>query len=118
MSGPSEQSAPNRRRSQRVFVQIPVVVRGNGPDNQAVEEKTQTLVVNAHGGLVMLAANVRDGQTFMLTNATTQDNQECRVVFLGPRHAGRMQVGVEFTRPAPNFWHIAFPPEDWSAGSS
>lgn len=112
---PADQSVPNRRRSQRVFVQIPVVVRGNGPDNQAIEEKTQTLVVNAHGGLVMLSFNVRDGQKFILTNATTQQNQECRVVFLGPRQAGKMQVGVEFTRPAPNFWHIAFPPDDWSA---
>ena len=115
---PTDQAVPNRRRSQRVFVQIPVIVRGSGPGNEAIEEKTQTLVVNAHGGLVMLALNVRDGQKFILTNTTTQQNQECRVVFLGPRQAGKMQVGVEFTRPAPNFWHIAFPPEDWSAGSS
>jgi hypothetical protein len=26
-------------------------------------------------------------------------------------------VGIEFDEPAPRFWRVAFPPEDWSPHS-
>jgi hypothetical protein len=28
---------------------------------------------------------------------------------------GPPKVAMEFTRPAPSFWHIAYPPADWNA---
>ena len=28
---------------------------------------------------------------------------------------GPTKVAVEFTRPAPSFWRIAYPPTDWTA---
>jgi hypothetical protein len=31
--------------------------------------------------------------------------------------AGPPTVAVEFTKPAPSFWRVAFPPSDWSSGS-
>ena len=104
---------PNRRRSQRVFVQMKIVVRGQNVENQHFREETQTLAVSAHGALLLLGTPVRNGQTLLLTNAGTHEDQECRVVFLGPAQGGKTQVGVEFTQTAPNFWHIAFPPDDW-----
>jgi len=30
------------------------------------------------------------------------------------RNTGVPEVGVEIVKPARNFWHIAFPPADWS----
>jgi hypothetical protein len=44
----------------------------------------------------------------------TEEEQECHVAFLGPVRSGRAEIGVEFSTPAPNFWRVAFPPEDWS----
>src|SRR4029077_1642581 len=41
----------NRRRSERVMLQVAVTVLAETPEHEQVREETQTLVVNAHGGL-------------------------------------------------------------------
>jgi len=104
----------NRRRSQRVIVNVPITVSSEGGNKDAAfQEETQTLVVNAHGAMIALAAKVVKGQTLRLKNRTTQEDQTCKVVYLGPLAAGKSQVGVDFTAKAPDFWRISFPPEDW-----
>jgi len=103
------------RRSCRVLVQIPVQVAADADVQGSFEEDTQTLVVNAHGALILMANSVRKGQTLRLKNKASKDEELCKVVYLGPAQSSRIQVGVEFTSPSPHFWHIAFPPEDWSA---
>ena len=52
----------NRRRSERVMLQIPVVVQAKTRDGKDVRENTQTVVVNAHGGLLKLKMEVKTGQ--------------------------------------------------------
>jgi hypothetical protein len=105
-----------RRRSQRVMLSIPVTLSGQTSDGPFTEQ-TQTLVINAHGALVMLAARVTMGQKLELKSLTHAEAQTCTVVFVGLTTDGRTQFGVEFTAPAPNFWQIAFPPQDWSAAT-
>jgi hypothetical protein len=39
---------------------------------------------------------------------------ECVVAHIGKREGERIQVGVEFMLPNPIFWHVAFPPKDWT----
>ena len=103
----------NRRRSQRVILSVPVSVSGDGPKGKFTEE-TKTLVVNAHGALITLAAKVSQGQQMELKSASNPEMQSCKVVYIGPAVQGQTQVGVEFTKPAPHFWHVAFPPENWT----
>ena len=110
---PTGSPGSNRRRSQRVLVQVSVVVYGLATDSKPFKEESVTMVVNAHGALFALAASVKHGQKVMLSNKGTKEEQESRVVFLGPKEAGKTQVGVEFLRPAPHFWRIDFPPADW-----
>ena len=107
---------PSRRRSQRVILSLPITVRTEGgPRDKSFEEATQTLVVNAHGALVEIAGKVAKGQTLRLTNRSTQEEQLCHVVYVGAVPGDKAQVGVEFDKPCPAFWRIAFPPEDWTA---
>lgn len=106
----------SRRRSQRVILSLPITVRvedtaGGG----SFEEVTTTLVVNAHGALIALAAKVEKGQTLRLTNRSTREHQLCHVVYVGKPVGGKTEVGIEFKDPAPEFWHIVFPPEDWAS---
>jgi hypothetical protein len=102
------------RRSQRVIVGVPVTVSNEGGNRAAAfEEETLTLAVNAHGAMVAIAAKVTKGQAVRLKNRVTQEVQVCKVVYLGPTTAGKVQVGVEFVTSSPDFWRIAFPPEDW-----
>ena len=103
----------NRRRSQRVILSVPVSVSGTGPKGKFTEE-TKTLVVNAHGALVTLAAKMTQGQQLELKSASNPEAQACKVVYIGPSVQGQTQVGVEFLKPAPHFWHVAFPPENWT----
>jgi hypothetical protein len=103
----------NSRRSQRVLIRVPVVVRGKSTDDSPWQEKSLTSAVNVHGGLIALATRVARGQTLVLRNVATGEEQECQAIFLGAMHDSKSEVGIEFKRPAPNFWRINFPPVDW-----
>ena len=106
---------PGRRRSMRVLLSVPITVTGKNARGQDFVEQTRTLVVNAHGALVTLSAQVLPGQKVRLVNKATDDSLLCRVVHVSAPQAGRLQIGVEFEMPSPSFWHIDFPPEDWVA---
>ena len=51
----------NRRRSERVMLQIPIVLMTETLDHEQMKEETHTLVVNAHGGLLKLEKEVLAG---------------------------------------------------------
>ena len=102
------------RRSKRVFLDVPLVIRGEAKDKRPFREETFTLTVNAHGGLVVLENQVALGQRIVLMNPRTWDEREATIAFLGPPYAGFATVGVQFARPAPEFWAISSPPTDWN----
>ena len=104
---------PGRRRSMRVLLSVPIQVRGKDKEQKDFTEDTRTLVVNAHGALISLAANVAPGQKVTVANRSTRKDVECRVVHLGTANAGKIQAGIEFLRPYGSFWQIDFPPDDW-----
>jgi len=104
---------PGRRRSMRVLLSVPIHVHGKDKDSQEFTEETRTLVVNAHGALISLAAQIVAGQQIMVSNKTTSTTLECRVVHLGNAAAGKVQTGIEFVKACPSFWQIDFPPDDW-----
>jgi PilZ domain len=109
---------PGRRRSMRVLLSVPITAMGqNGAGKEFVEE-TRTLVVNAHGALITLAAQIAAGQQIRISHRATEESLMCRVVHIGSVQAGRAQVGIEFQTPSPTFWQIDFPPEDWVSPES
>ncbi len=111
---PSSAMGSSQRRSQRILAQVPIVIRGAGNPEPAFQEETRTLVINAHGALVLLATKVTQGQKLFVKHKRTQEEQECRVVYMGPAEGGKTQVGMEFAVPNPGFWHVSFPPTDWT----
>jgi hypothetical protein len=111
MNDQRTQVAP-ARRTQRLQIAMPVVVRGRN-----FKESTNTVAVNAHGCLVLLNAPlVKDDQVF-LRNPKTEEELPGKVVSLGKPEDGKVPVGVEFINPAPLFWRINFPPDDWLTSS-
>lgn len=97
------------RRSQRVTLRVPVVVSESETGNRVNIERTHTIAVNRHGGLIALHAKVSQGQSLLLTNTATRVSKECRVVYLGPNNLDKRQVGIEFMDPLTDFWNISFP---------
>jgi len=96
------------RRSSRVFHKIRVQAQGRSHDGRKFKEVCSTVVVNAHGGLLLLTHEVDNGELLVLTNPETQEEQECRVVYLGDPGDRGQRVGVEFLTPAPHFWGVEF----------
>ena len=106
--------AANRRRSQRVLMTIPVRVSGKSGAASPFEEEAHTRAISAHGALILLSAQVFRGQRLTLSNVQTKAALECVVAHIDRRQRNQPQVGVEFILPNPMFWHVAFPPKDWT----
>lgn len=104
-----------RRRSRRLLVRIQIVVRVETATKETIWEETHALVVNAHGGLILLAAEVSRDKFITIQNPETGKEILARITSLGPRFMGKAEVGIEFIRPVPEFWGIAQQPTDWQA---
>jgi len=39
---------------------------------------------------------------------------ECLVAHISKAPGGQTQMGVEFVLPNATFWHVAFPPKNWT----
>jgi hypothetical protein len=113
-AGATADKSADRRRSQRVQIIMPVLVRG-ASGGQTFQEEATTMMVNANGCMLMLKAALVKGQQVSIVNPTTTEELPCKVVFLGRKADGRTEIGLEFAEASPLFWRINFPPEDWNA---
>jgi hypothetical protein len=102
----SETTSISPRRSSRAFHKIRVQAQGRGQNGRKFREICETVVVNAHGGLLLLKHEVKDGEMLVLSNPETQEELECRIVYLGDAGDKGQRVGVEFLTPAPHFWGL------------
>ncbi len=100
-----------------MFMRVRVVAAGKNQEGRKFREACETIVINAHGGLLYLNQPLENGAMIVLANPFTQEEQECRVVYLGEAAEKGQRVGVEFLSPAPHFWGVEFSPTDWPARS-
>jgi len=110
-------SISSDRRSTRIFLRLRVVVAGKNSDGRRFREACETIVINAHGGLLYLNQPVAMDAMLVLANPFTQEEQECRIVYLGDAVEKGQRVGVEFLSPCPRFWGVELAPGDWSGRS-
>jgi hypothetical protein len=94
-----------RRRSKRLDLAIPVRVYGRTVDNRPFRHTTETNAVSVHGGVLPLKAKVKAGQTLLLVNVVTEEERECRVVYVKSNLWSR-KVAVEFMDSSGDFWHV------------
>jgi PilZ domain len=107
--------AQNRRRSERVMLRITVVVLAENEERKQIQQKAETQVVNAHGGLLRMREHLHVGQSLLLNNPANNQEISCRVVRIEDDGLEFYKIAFEFDRPAPNFWPVTFPPADWAA---
>lgn len=96
-----------RRRSSRESVYVPLFIYGHTVNQEPFHQETNTLEVNANGGLLHLdeTANVHRGQKLLVMNRVSKEEQECYVVTLAKRpKRADLHVGVAFAKAAPDFW--------------
>jgi hypothetical protein len=98
-----------RRRTLRVALTVPLTVLGKTDSGDKFSVQTHSQSVNRNGALFHLEEIVLLGQTLVVVNDHTAQSMECRVVSVHRARDGRKYVGVEFTKPETNFWHMQFP---------
>jgi PilZ domain len=101
------------RRSQRIPLDVPLVIKGRADSGRDFREETFTLSASVHGVLLALKASVSVGQKVRLLNQRNWDELEGQVVYVGLPNAGLTRVGIEFDQPALDFWSVNTPPPDW-----
>ncbi len=107
MGAMSQVTAASPRRSSRVFHKMRVQAQGRGHNGKKFRETCETL-----------KHEVDNGEMLVITNPETQEEQECRIVYLGDPSDKGQRVGIEFLTPAPRFWGVEFSDTPPTADSS
>ncbi|MBZ5515722.1 MAG: PilZ domain-containing protein [Acidobacteriia bacterium] len=101
---------PNKRRTERVLLRIPIEISGENDAGEPFKEKTCTLVINRDGARVALRAHVRPGSLVNVKNLLSALSARFRIVGPLGRSLGEgPEWGVECLQPLMEFWGISFP---------
>jgi hypothetical protein len=102
---------PERRRSDRVMLTIPVVIRGVDNHSGRFEVEGRTISLNRHGLLLHVNYLLRLGQVVVLSNLLGRREAEFRVTGpVAPLVEGVGEWALESVDPDSNIWGIKFPP--------
>jgi AraC-like DNA-binding protein len=109
-----------RRRSDRLFESVPLIVRGIDLLGQPFEERTGTLAFNLHGCRYSSKHHLPRNTwiTLELPQAPQRPNVRARVAWVQRPHSIRdfFQIAVELEGPA-NIWGIEALPAGWTTAS-
>src|SRR5260370_40986663 len=87
---------PERRHTVRVSLQIPLTVRCQSPEGDAIYLKASTHAVSANGALIMMAERLVPGQSVRLYNEMTNEAGEGFVTSVrGKREAQVGRIGFD-----------------------
>ena len=105
------------RRSKRVSLAMPVVLRGADSSGVEFEECTRTVVVSKHGAKIRTVQSLALGAVISIENRSMGLAANATVVSVGPRQfpGEPVEIGVQLNQ-AGNVWGIIFPPDDWETG--
>lgn len=104
-----------QRRSQRIPIQVGVMLRTDPPISGLETVLAFTEWVNAHGGLLQAPARLRAEQKITLFLPHTNAETACHVLQTRRISEGAFAVAFEFERQSPRFWPVGSPPLDWFA---
>ena len=99
---------PERRRTTRLSLQIPLIVSCRLPEGETIDLKASTYIVSAHGALLLMDTPLLPGQSVRIMNEMTAETAECHVTSLREKRERRF-VGISFNSANLDFWHIVFP---------
>jgi hypothetical protein len=85
---------------------IPVRIYGRTANNRPFRYVTETNAISVHGALLAMDAKVKRGQSVLLVNAITEEERECRVVYLESKLWSKRKIGLEFTSNSGDFWYV------------
>lgn len=107
----------SNRRSQRVPLNVPILVRGMSAQNKFFEEKSETVMVSKHGMMTRLR-NLLDLETeIYLVNLKNKVSGTYRVVWVNTHETnGFYNLGLEMLETDGDPWEIHFPSTEVEEG--
>src|SRR2546427_11351468 len=102
------------KRNQRLHLQLPVAVYAvsSHSEPEPLIEAARSAVIYPTGCVLGLGATVELGQELLLVNPQNNLKAACRVAgFESQKNGSQPMVRLEFTKLAPRFWGVMFPPE-------
>jgi len=113
----SAQPSTERRRSERVFDNLPLIVRGIDLLGQPFEERTSTLAFNLHGCRYASKHHLPKNTwvTLELPQSADRRNVRARVAWIQRPHSMRefFQIAAELESPG-NIWGLQSSPASWT----
>jgi len=97
-------SGPERRRSARTQLVVPVRVHGQTRTGEEFTAEAETHTVSDSGCLICLDATLFVDQALNLTNGKTGQSIRGKVVSTWRHAGGRIFAGFEFLSPSEDFW--------------
>ena len=95
---------PDRRRTNRINLQVPLFVYGHTPTGEPFYEEACTIAINAQGGLISMRNVAPIGQRLAVMHKRDEYPQECLVLSVRARPAYGFDVAFEFPISMPQFW--------------
>jgi hypothetical protein len=92
-----------------MLVGMPVTLTGMNEAGNAFEEKTRTVVINRTGCKLMSEQPLAAGTRITLSIANSNRSVLVSVAWIGDKKGKQSEVGVDFDKPAANFWGVTFP---------
>jgi hypothetical protein len=108
----AEGEARERERSQRVELQIPVLIYVHMPDGRSLRHDGFTLLVNTHGCVFTMETKLEVGQRIVLVNPKSGVEQSGVVTRVQKSRDDGYAVGFEFDNSAPHLWSHMFLTKD------
>src|SRR5882762_9168403 len=99
----TEREGRNRRRSQRVTLQLAIFLRVEVSEGRCYEIQAFTSVVNAHGGLVEAPTRIDPKHRLTIVNPSTRQSADCRIVRVSRTSDGIFTIAFAFKQPNPRF---------------
>jgi hypothetical protein len=108
---PGSYTKPDRRRSQRTLLVMPLAISWTTGTGMRVREHAETEVVSATGAQLRMKTRVPTHGTVEIKRPAANQSATAIVVTVSnPGPDGWIRIGVEFTSPNTSFWGINFPP--------
>jgi len=104
----------NRRRSTRVLLKVPLMLRGLDINGESYTARAETIMVSRHGARLSIDRELVKGSDVSVTVPKTGRTQKARVVLAWENSPGVHECAIELASPE-NLWGVIFPPNDWIA---
>jgi hypothetical protein len=106
------------RRSDRVVIELPIVVTGTDCMGDMFLEQSSTTVVGRHGAKIVLTRKLAPDQEINIRCHATGRESDLRVVGqIGTSPEGTFYYGVALLDPDIDLWGIEFPPAEEAGGA-